>query len=77
MVSTDEKKKEEQNWYAMARWHADDIKQHAKMRFDLDITDEQAEEWLSMHESNIADRMVEMGWDVIDSLMSEEDFEDE
>ena len=50
--------------YAKVVWTANDI-------FSLkpDWTDEQAEEWLECNQKYIQERMVELGWEVIESLL--------
>ena len=53
------------NEYAKVVWGIDDI-----LCLQPEWTRQQAEEWLEKHEKHIADRLTEVGWDVIDTLMS-------
>lgn len=52
------------NHYAKVVWTADDI-----LTLKPDWTDEQAEEWLECNQKYIRDRLVELGWEVIESLL--------
>lgn len=55
--------------YASVEWTVDDIRDvRPKM------TVEQAEAFLSSNENNIRDRMVERGWDAIDTLLDMDGF---
>ena len=53
------------NEYAKVVWGIDDI-----LCLQPEWTRQQAEEWLEKHEKHIADRLTEVGWDVIDTLIS-------
>ena len=61
--------KDGKNLYAKVVWTASDVQ-------DLfDLTDEQAAEFLNDNERIIQDRMVELGWSVIEDLGYMEGFE--
>ena len=49
--------------YAKVAWTADDV-----LTLRPEWTAEQAEEWLELNERYVADRLVELGWGVIDTL---------
>jgi hypothetical protein len=51
--------------YAKVEWTAEDIKTLRE-----DWTTEQAEEFLQNNQRRIQDRLVELGWDVIETLIS-------
>ena len=59
-------------FYAVVRWQLEDVHQHRENMEWSKWTDEQAREWIIGNEGRIQDRMVEIGWDVIDTLMIEE-----
>lgn len=50
--------------YAQVTWRAEDI-QTLKPNWSL----EKCQEWLESNENRIQDRLTELGWEVIDSLM--------
>ena len=52
------------NTYAKTEWTADDVRTLAPK-----MTRERAEEWLQENEGHISSRLVELGWDVITSLL--------
>lgn len=52
------------NYYAKVVWTVDDI-----LTLKPDWTDEQAEEWLACNQKYIQDRLVEVGWEVIEDLL--------
>jgi hypothetical protein len=54
--------------YAAAVWTVDDVQTKAQ-EMGLDLSDEEAEAFLSSIESDIRDRMIERGWDVIETLL--------
>jgi len=58
-------------FYAVVRWQLEDVHQHRENMEWSKWTDEQASEWIIGNEGRIQDRMVEIGWDVIDTLMIE------
>ena len=61
--------KDGKNLYAKVVWTTSDVQ-------DLfDLTDEQAAEFLNNNERVIQDRMVELGWSVIEDLGYMEGFE--
>lgn len=53
--------------YAKVEWTAEDIQTLRE-----DWTTEQAEEFLQNNQKYIQDRLVELGWEVIESLLSYE-----
>ena len=57
--------------YAVVRWQLEDVHQHRENMEWSKWTDEQASERIIGNEGRIQDRMVEIGWDVIDTLMVE------
>lgn len=56
-----------ENKYAKVEWTAEDV---LTLRPDMSI--EEAEEFLQTNQKYIQDRLVELGWDVIESLLSYE-----
>jgi len=50
--------------YAKVTWRAEDV-QMIKDSWPL----ERCEEWLSDNERHISDRLIELGWEVMDSLL--------
>lgn len=54
----------EDNFYAMTRWAAEDV-QSLRPEWTLD----QCEDWLYTNEHRIQNRLVELGWDVIECLL--------
>jgi hypothetical protein len=60
------------NVYALTTWSPEDIK---SLRPEWSL--EQAEEWLESNERHIQTRLVELGWDVIESLLPPKGEEDE
>jgi len=52
------------NKYAKMAWTAADVQTLAPK-----MTEAEAEEWLSDNQSHITDRLTELGWDVITSLL--------
>lgn len=66
--------KDAEGYYAHVRWHPSDIQQAASDNLGIEISEEQAEDWLANEERHIADRSVELGWEVIAALMSKDDF---
>jgi hypothetical protein len=53
--------------YAQVTWCAGDIQ-----TIRPDWTDEQAEDWLASNEKYIQSRMIEVGWEVIETLIGED-----
>jgi hypothetical protein len=68
----EEEEEEEEDWhkpkFATVSWTANDILDRRP-----DWTVEQAEDWLTENQEVIRDRMVQVGWDVIDTLLPEEE----
>jgi hypothetical protein len=58
----------EDKYYATVRWTVEDV-----LTLRTTWTEEQAEEWLSSNEKHIQSRLIELGWEVMESLMSDED----
>lgn len=58
--------------YASVSWTADDVITAAEQR-DIQITEAQAVEWLDRNGKQLRDRLVEVGWQVIDELMCADD----
>jgi hypothetical protein len=54
--------------YAQVTWCAEDIQ-----TIRPEWTDEQAEEWLASNEKYIQSRMIEVGWEVIETLIGEDE----
>lgn len=63
------------NEYARIVWTVEDAKQVAQ-ECGYCLTDEQAEEFLSCHERRLQDRLVELGYEVLQSLFDMEDKDD-
>jgi formylmethanofuran dehydrogenase subunit E len=57
--------------YARVSWSVQDVTCKA-LDMGLKLSDEQAEEWLRKNEKHIADRMVERGWDAMETLLGED-----
>ena len=51
--------------YAEVAWTVEDIQ-----ALRPEMTDEQAAEWLEFNQKHIQNRLVELGWDVIEALLS-------
>lgn len=51
--------------YANVGWTAGDIQTLAPR-----MSDEEAEEWLNVNQTHIRDRITEVGWDIIGSLLA-------
>ena len=54
--------------YAVVTWRAEDV-QSIKKDWSL----ARCEEWLEDNEDNMKDRLTELGWEVLDSLLMMED----
>lgn len=50
--------------YAEVTWRAEDVS-----TIKPEWTMEKCEEWLQDHENRIQDRLTELGWEVLDSLL--------
>jgi hypothetical protein len=53
--------------FAEVAWTVEDIQ-----TLRPEMTDEEAAQWLESNQKYIRDRLVELGWDVIESLLSYE-----
>jgi len=53
--------------YAKGEWTAEDV-----LTLRPDMTAEQAEEFLQSNEKHLRDRLIELGWDVMESLLAYE-----
>ena len=58
--------------YAKVVWRAEDV-QALKKDWSLP----RCEEWLEDNERHISDRLIELGWDVMDTLLNMEDDDEE
>jgi hypothetical protein len=58
--------------YAKVVWRAEDV-QSINGAWSL----EKCEEWLQDNERHISDRLIELGWEVMDTLLSMEGEDDE
>jgi hypothetical protein len=69
MIGTPSKDKqaEEGVWYGMTRWNIDDVKYLAP-----EWTDEQCHEFMERHDRHLKDRMIELGWEVLDLYVAQE-----
>jgi hypothetical protein len=61
--------------YAVARWSVDDVHEYRSDNEMPEWTDDQASDFLAGAEGNIQDRMIEAGWEALETLirMAEED----
>lgn len=57
-------------YFAKVLWRPEDVK---SIRENWSIED--CKEWLSENEAYLAERLVELGWDVISNLITKEDDE--
>lgn len=57
----------EPTWYCVVRWCVEDIKS-----LRPGWSDERCEEFLQCHERRMAERMTELGWDVIECYLADE-----
>lgn len=57
-----------QDKYAETSWCVDDVLDHAGC-LGIELTEEQAAEFLARNQKNIKDRMVERGWAAIETLL--------
>lgn len=53
--------------YAKVVWTAADVQSLAPR-----LTDDEAEKWLKQNETHIQDRLIEVGWEVITSLLADD-----
>jgi hypothetical protein len=63
-VSDVQVKTAEDNKFARVAWTAEDI-----LTLRPEWTEEKADEWLAQNERHIQDRSVELGWEVIETLL--------
>jgi hypothetical protein len=56
--------------YASVGWSAEDVKTLA-----AGLTDEQAIEWLENNQNHIIDRLVELGWGVLETFLAKDGIE--
>lgn len=54
--------------FAKVVWQAGDIQ-----ALRPNWTDEKAEKWLESNQRHLQDRLVELGWEVIEDLLADED----
>jgi hypothetical protein len=66
---------EELGCYACTHWMAGDVQSWAEEQ-GVTITEEQAKDWLGRNAKYIADRLVEVGWDVIGDLINLDDLKE-
>ena len=59
---------ESKHKYASVSWCVDDVLDHAGC-LGIELTEEQAAEFLARNQNNIQDRMVERGWEAIETLL--------
>lgn len=59
--------KDNEGFYAMVRWHPDDVKE-LRPKWSM----KKCEKWLAENERHITDRLVELGWEVMESLIDDE-----
>lgn len=57
----------QENKYATVTWTAEDV-----LTLRPQWSKERAEEWLEANQKYVRDRLVELGWDVIETLLSSE-----
>ncbi len=62
-----DKQAEGEVWYGMTRWNIDDIKYLAP-----EWTDEQCHAFMERHDRHLKDRMIELGWEVLDVYVAQE-----
>jgi hypothetical protein len=54
-----------QDKYAEVAWTTEDV-----LTLRPDMTIEEAEEWLQVNEKHLRDRLIERGWDVMETLLA-------
>jgi hypothetical protein len=64
-VEEDRMAKKRNTYYAETKWHFSDVQE-----LIADVSDEEAEAWLCRNENHIRDRLTELGFEVIDTLLS-------
>jgi len=65
------KDQREQGWYGVTRWNKEDVHSYRESVELYQWTDEIAEAWLAGIERSLQDRMTQVGWEVIETLMEE------
>lgn len=55
-------------YYAKVEWAPEDVQ---TLRPDWSL--ERCEDWLHAHQKYVQDRLVELGWDVIETLLGDEE----
>lgn len=65
-------KEKDENQYAKVVWLAGDVQS-----LRPEWSEDQCKQWLAENEGTIQDRMVEIGWEVIEDLLGYDDDEDE
>ena len=60
--------------YATVQWRATDIQERVYDLLGLEITEDEAEDWLATNERPLQDLLIERGWDYIETRISREDF---
>jgi hypothetical protein len=53
------------NTFAKVEWTAEDVQ-----TLRPDMSGDEAEDFLSSNESHLRDRLIELGWDVMESLLA-------
>lgn len=66
----------ELGFFATTHWQAGDVQSIVNQCYGKDITLEQATEWLDCNQRRIADSIIEHGWEIINSLMSADEWDD-
>jgi hypothetical protein len=62
---------EEKTRYAQMWWSTEDV-----LELRPKWTEEQADEFLSNNQNRLRDRLIELGWEVINDLMEYEEYEE-
>lgn len=61
--------KEKGEYFGVVRWHEDDVREAFRQR-GIDPTDEEVSRVIEFCESHhFTDRLIEMGWDVLDTFI--------
>ena len=72
MDNTNDKPTCSRERYASVSWRTEDVLDNAGC-LGIELTEEQAAEFLLSNQNNIRDRMVERGWEAIETLLHMED----
>ena len=62
-----DKQAEKGAWFGMTRWNIDDVKYLAPT-----WTDKQCHEFMDRHDQHLKDRIIELGWEVLDLYVAQE-----